>query len=218
MTLGEAASAFGDWLGISSHDTYRLPTQTRYDCLNWVMRDYSTLFDAKYNETSTTLTFSSGQTTCSIPSDFGRVYQMHYTSSDGTIVYLKWYATLEEFNNNDEGYDYSSTAGAPAIVALWGETFRFLPMADANYSVTMDYYQITPAITDSTSTNLWLTNVPNLIIMRALSEYGPMYAMESDINRTMQFKAKADELEGKYLIQATREKSSGRRPVSREPA
>lgn len=218
MTLGEAASAFGDWLGISSTDAYRLPTQTRYNCLNWVMKDYSTLFDAKYNETSTVLTLATASDTCSVPDDFGRVYQMYYYSGDGTRVYLTWYATLEEFQTNTGEYEYGGTAAAPAIVTLWGDNFRFLPEADDDYSVYMDYYQITPELTNSASTNLWLTEVPNLIIMRALAEYGPLYAMESDPNRVMLFKTKADELETKYLIQSYREKGSGRRPVSREPA
>lgn len=217
MTLGEAASAFGEWLGISSTDQYRLPTPTRYNCLNWVMRDYSLLFDAKYNEVSTSMTFSTSTTECAKPDNFGRPYQLYYVSN-GERVYLTWYATLEEFQGNNGELTYSSEAAAPKIVCPWGESLRFLPEVDQEYTVYMDYYEITPEITDSSSTNMWLTHVPNLIILRALAEYGPLYALESDMNRTVMFKDKANDLETKYLIQAKRESGAGRRPQSREKA
>lgn len=216
MTLSEAADKFCAWLGIDAGDTNRLPTQTRYDILNWVMLDYSKLFDSRYNETSASLSITTTSSTVAKPTDFGRPYWIYITESDGTRSYFEWKATLEDLESDDT-YLRGGDPGQPSIITSFGDYFHFLPVADGNYTATCVYYSLAAALT-SGQTNEWLTHVPNLIIFKALAEYGPLYAIEMDPSRMGMFKMKADELERLHLIQSTRERTAGRRPQSAEPA
>lgn len=103
--------------------------------------------------------------TIALPTDFIRETEdpFRFTDSDGEARVIE----KREFEAAQRAYPGATTeSDYPFVYALRLNTFHFFPTPDAAYTITYSYYKKATQLTSDIN-NVWLANVPNLIVGRA---------------------------------------------------
>jgi hypothetical protein len=109
-----------------------------------------------------TLSLAEGDTDVTLPSDFLRRSNMalrYIPTGETNSIIIPW-------KNFDEAYaaiTEDADAAGPKVAILRQSAVRFLPEADADYTITWTYYRKADVLTSNIE-NLWLANAPELLI------------------------------------------------------
>jgi hypothetical protein len=124
---------------------------------------------------STTLTCTSGTATVSIPSDFLEVKDFVVT---GNPVMPLNYESPSLFSRNSRSMD----GGKPLDYTVLASTFKLAPIPDSNYTLSLVYSAAPPFLSDSNTSNTFLTVCPDLLLYASLLEAEPWLMNDSRIN------------------------------------
>ena len=124
---------------------------------------------------STTLTCTSGTATVSIPSDFLEVKDFVVT---GNPVMPLNYESPSLFSRNSRSMD----AGKPLDYTVLASTFKLAPIPDSNYTLSLVYSAAPPFLSDSNTSNTFLTVCPDLLLYSSLLEAEPYLMNDVRIN------------------------------------
>ncbi len=106
--------------------------------------------------TSTSLTCTSGTATVNIPSDFLEVKDFVVT---GNPVFPLNYESPSLFSRNSRSMD----AGKPLDYTVLASTFKLAPIPDFAYTLSLVYSAAPPFLSDSNTSNTFLTESQRLI-------------------------------------------------------
>jgi len=79
-------------------------------------------------------------------------------------------------------YPSRSSGGKPVFFSREGETLIFGPYPDSTYTIKGRYYKKLDALSDSNTTNWFITNAPDLLRYAALCEAAPYIQNDARIN------------------------------------
>lgn len=104
----------------------------------------------------------------------------------------------------------------PCAYAILGRGIRIMPVpTHSNGFMALTYYSLTPELVEGDETNNWLSYDWDLVLFKALAEFGPSYIFEQE--RIAEFKQIADDLEEQFAVREGKRNQAGNRPVSEEP-
>jgi hypothetical protein len=103
-----------------------------------------------------------------VPSDFLETKTFKITSS-APIQPLQ-FATLEQMDDFDAA---NSSQQRPTLFTIVGNQIRVHPAPDSSYTAELVYYAKLAKLSDSNTTNWFITNAPDLIRYGALCEAAP---------------------------------------------
>ena len=106
--------------------------------------------------------------TVALPSDFLEMRDLHIESSPiQTIVYQN----PSNFFRNTKAS--TSDSGAPKFYTVMGSEFQFAPIPDTAYTLKMVYYAAPSYLSSTNSSNIFLSNSPDLLLYASLGEAEP---------------------------------------------
>jgi hypothetical protein len=154
-TYAELQSAVSNWLA-RSYDSARV-------------QEFIALGEAELNrrlriremETSADLTLVSGTRTVALPTGYLEMIRLYL---DGTPV-----RALEYFPPIDYWVRYMATqTSKPKAYTIEGENITFGPTPDSGYTGKILYYAGLDVLSDSNTTNAWLTKFPDMLLAASL--------------------------------------------------
>ena len=125
--------------------------------------------------TSTTLTCTSGTATVSIPSDFLEVKDFIV---NGNPVMPLNYEAPSLFSRNSRSMD----VGKPLDYTVLASTFKLAPIPDFAYTLNLVYSSAPPFLSESNTSNTFLTVCPDLLLYSSLLEAEPYLMNDARIN------------------------------------
>lgn len=119
-----------------------------------------------------TTTTTAGDSTVALPSDFLAMKDIHLDTNPVKVL---------QFQNTSNFFRNARTTdrGVPTQYTLLGTEFQFAPLPDSAYTLRMVYYYKPDFLSDSTPSNLFLANCPDLLLYGALAEAEP-YLMNDE--------------------------------------
>jgi hypothetical protein len=149
-------------------------------------------------EASLSSAISSG--VISVPSGY---VELKFVYIDGTPV--------NRLTKKDPGWIYEnyptrSADGKPQFIAREVDNFIFGPYPDSSYTVKGVYYKRLDALSDSNTTNWFITNAPDLLLFAALAEAEPF--LKND-DRTALWEAKYEKIKNQIITEDKNEAYSG---------
>jgi hypothetical protein len=206
MTFEDMKTEMGTWLAV---DAIRLPLATRGMIINVCQRELLGAYDLRYGEVTVDIPTEYNKPNYSRPAGWVRPYSLWYYS-DGKVNLD--YKTKEEF---DIIYPDASAKGPPIHYTLWGDYIYLGPTPNGVFSIHVNYRRILPDLADGSpnNTNAFIANSWEVLFFRSLW-YATQFIIED--NRAPMWEKMASIFEAKLSIQSTRERSAGRRPVTRE--
>lgn len=119
-----------------------------------------------------TATTTAGDSTVALPADFLAMKDLHIDTNPVRVL---------QFQNTSNFFRNASTTdrGVPTMYTLLGTEFQFAPLPDSAYTLRMVYYYKPDFLSDSTPSNLFLANCPDLLLYGALAEAEP-YLMNDE--------------------------------------
>lgn len=124
------------------------------------------LIRVRQQETSTTITFTSGDWDYALPSDF-KSARLMYLNQDPIVT-----VTQDSLENIIAEYP-SNAVGEPRKFAISGSTLYVRPIPDGGRSAELFYYQDLPSLTDSNTSNWLLLECPNIYLYGSCLELTP---------------------------------------------
>jgi len=125
--------------------------------------------------TSTTITCTSGTSTVSIPSDFLQVSD--FVVNVNPVQPLS-YQSPALFSRNSRTTD----VGKPLDYTVLASTFKLAPVPDTSYTLTLIYSAAPPFLSDSNTSNTFMTVCPDLLLYASLLEAEPYLMNDARIN------------------------------------
>lgn len=122
-----------------------------------------------------TLTATAGTATLTIPSDF---LQARDFVVNGNPVQPLNYVSPALYSRNSR----SDVSGKPLDYTILASTFKLAPNPDSAYTLTLTYYAAPAYLSDSNTSNTFLTTCPDLLLYGALIEAEPFLMNDSRIN------------------------------------
>jgi hypothetical protein len=154
-TYSDLKTSIANWLNRSD-----LTTEISEDFIVLAEKDFNSKLRIRKMIDQTTLTLS-GET-ATLPSDFLQVRDMYILN--GGTKYALTYITPAQMDQIKGG----STSGQPSSYTILGDSIRFAPIPDSNYTLYLNYYKQFPALSDTNTTNYILTNHPAIYLYGAL--------------------------------------------------
>ena len=150
---------------------------------NWLDRDdlaaripeFISLCEARFNRSlrirametlDTSVTTTAGTSTIALPTGYVQMRDVHLIANP--LVQIQ-YVTPEIINRIYAG----SLSGRPEVYTIIGDTIKFGPTPDVEYSVSMLYYKTFDALSDGSPTNWVITNAPDIYLYGTLLEAEP---------------------------------------------
>lgn len=192
-TYSDLKTAVGNWLNRSDLSTY-IPDLVRFGELR-VYRDLR--IRAMESALSVTIDTSGN---AAIPSDYMELKSSYINGSP--VQYLQRRAL--EFIY--EKYPTRSSDGAPKFIAREGDNFIFGPFPDSTYTVKGRYYARLPALSDSNTTNWFITNAPDVLLFASLLEAEPFIKNDE---RLALWQTKYEQVKESIEAEESREAYSG---------
>ena len=124
---------------------------------------------------STTLTCTSGTATVSIPADFLEVKDFIV---NGNPVMPLNYESPSLFSRNSRSMD----AGKPLDYTVLSSTFKLAPIPDGAYTLNLVYSAAPAFLSDTNTSNTFLTVCPDLLLYASLLEAEPYLMNDARIN------------------------------------
>lgn len=141
------------------------------------------------------------------------------TTSGGSIAlpsgFIEWVylyvdaETPQKLERRDYGWivnAYPVDTGTPKYFARDGDTLKFGPTPDSNIALVGSYYKRLPALSDSNTTNWFITDAPDLLRYAALCEAAPYIGGDS---RIPVWESKYQSIRSRLEKTDRREKTSG---------
>jgi hypothetical protein len=100
-----------------------------------------------------------------LPNDFLEIQELSLT--DGTRLELIAAAEMQDWRQAN------NTSGKPRYYRVTADQFEFYPTPDSNYTLSMQYYARTPALSDAAPSNWVLTYAPDLYLYGSLVHTAP---------------------------------------------
>ena len=125
--------------------------------------------------TSTTITCTAGTATVSIPSDFLQVSDFVVA---GNPVQPLVYESPALFSRNSR----TSDSGKPKTYTVLASTFQLAPIPDSALTLTLIYSAAPPFLSESNTTNTFITVCPDLLLYASLLEAEPYLMNDARIN------------------------------------
>lgn len=108
----------------------------------------------------------SGDSTVGLPNDFLEMRDIHLNTTPATAVsYLSPNAFYSGARTTD--------SGKPVNYTVLGSELQLAPIPDTAYTLQMLYYAKPNALSDSVSSNVFLSNYPDALLYAALGEAEP---------------------------------------------
>lgn len=112
--------------------------------------------------TNTTLNDSTVQ----LPSDFGIIRDIHINTNPVSVLQ---YDSPTAFYRNAK----TSVSGQPKFYTILANEIQLSPIPDSEYELQMLYYANVDALSDTNTTNIFLTISPDLLLYATLGEAEP---------------------------------------------
>lgn len=116
--------------------------------------------------TVATATTTGGDSTVGIPTDFLEMRDIHLDTNP--VVSLTYMAP-----NNFYSKARTKESGKPVNYTVLASEIQLAPVPDSNYTLQMLYYVKPTALSDTNSTNTWLTYCTDALLYAALAEAEP---------------------------------------------
>jgi hypothetical protein len=197
-----------DWLGAAN--LIRFPLGVRGDLINFARRKLSRLHDTRYNEVTDRLDTVEGVAAYPVPTLWSHPYTLTHTTG-GQFVELD-YLDPQAF---DRAFPDPTLVGIPSAYTLWSSYLVLGPMPDRVIAITRNYYVVLPSLSADEDEDAFSQNWWELILFTALVE-ASKYLVEDP--RAPMWQSMAKDLEMDLVIEQRRARTSGRRPVGREPS
>lgn len=156
-TYAELKTAIANWLN--------------RDDLTSVIPDFVTLAEAQMNRAVRHWRMEKRVETTldeqyeNLPSDF--VETLELTLTDGDMLTLISTADMQRRKRD------SVVTGKPKYYRVSSDQFEFYPAPDGDYTLSLQYYGKTPALSDSNTSNWILENAPDLYLYGCLLQAAP---------------------------------------------
>lgn len=144
-----------------------------------------------------TLTATAGTATLTIPSDF---LEARDFVVNGNPVQPLNYVSPALYSRNSR----SDVSGKPLDYTVLASAFKLAPNPDTGYTFTLTYYAAPAFLSDTNTSNIFLTTCPDLLLYGALVEAEPFLMNDARVNtwgsmfdRSIASLIKSDE-EGQY--------------------
>lgn len=116
--------------------------------------------------TSTTISTTASDNTVSIPSDFLQARDFYVTGNPNQSME---YVAPNVMSRSER----STYVGKPTLYTILGSEFQIAPVPDTVYTLKLLYYAAPDFLSDSNTTNEFLTNVPEILLYASLIEAEP---------------------------------------------
>jgi len=206
MNFGELKTALGSWM---AKDTTALPDDIRGQIVNMAIQGYCRRFDLSYNEYTASVAAVANTAYSALPTGFSRPYQMFYLDSDNNKVDVD-YLTREEFIIK---YPNSAETGDIKHYTIWAGKIWWGPTPSANKTVTFDIYRVLVDLSATDDSNDFTLYAWPLLLFKSCCLCS-IFGIEDARMGTWQ--SEYVRLENELVIEHSRAKSAGRRPVSRD--
>jgi hypothetical protein len=113
----------------------------------------------------TTIT-SANDGTVELPFDFQQMRDLHINTNPITV--LKYESPSNFYRNT-----WSTITGVPLQYTILAQELQFAPIPDAGYTLQMLYYASPPFLSNTNTSNVFLTTCPDLLLYAALGEAEP---------------------------------------------
>jgi hypothetical protein len=124
---------------------------------------------------ATTITATAGTVTVTIPSDF---LEARDFVVNGNPVQPLNYVSPALYSRNSRG----DVSGKPLDYTVLSNVFKLAPNPDSAYTLTLTYYAAPAYLSDSNTSNTFLTVCPDLLLYASLIEAEPFLMNDSRIN------------------------------------
>lgn len=172
-TRAELITCLANWINRDDLTTTEIP-----QAIALAERRFQREIRIPEREISTTLTATAE--TLALPSDLWKMQDIFLNTDPRTV--------LEPMPLHDLRNKYGAqTTGKPQNYAIRGESLVFGPSPDTSYSVMIAYTQTIPALSTSQTTNVLLTDHPDVYIYGSLAE---LYLLTADESRAQLYDAK----------------------------
>lgn len=104
--------------------------------------------------------------TVQIPSDFLQMRDLHINSNP--IAVLQYESPSNFYRNT-----HSTISGLPIQYTLLSDQFQLAPIPDSALTLQMLYYAAPPFLSDTNTTNVFLSSCPDLLLYASLCEAEP---------------------------------------------
>ena len=118
---------------------------------------------------------TAGDATVSLPSDFVAMKDLHLQGNPPQTI--KFLSVSNFFRNA-----HTSQSGLPSRYTLLGAEFQFAPIPDSVYTLQMVYFYEPEYLSDTVSSNLWLSETPDLLLYASLGEAEPYLMNDERLN------------------------------------
>ena len=205
MNFGELKTALGDWL---EKDTDSLPDAVRGQIVNMAIKQYLRFLDLAFGEATSDVVTVLGQQWSAQPTGFSRPFSMYYMDSSNERVPVD-YITKEEF---DIKYP-TSVQGDVVHYTFWaGKIWWGMTPASA-ITMKFNYYMYLTDLSASDSHNDFTDQAWDLLLFRSLALCS-LFGVED--NRMPVWEREAEKQEARVLIEHSRRRTVGRRPVTHD--
>lgn len=124
---------------------------------------------------ATTITATAGTVTVTIPSDF---LEARDFVVNGNPVQPLNYVSPALYSRNSRG----DVSGKPLDYTVLSNVFKLAPNPDSAYTLTLTYYAAPAYLSDSNTSNTFLTVCPDLLLYASLIEAEPFLMNDARIN------------------------------------
>ena len=160
-----------------------------YNAINDSQNDICTSRSWGFLRTSATVTATDSTRASSLPSDFGKAYDLAGafriltpSANAGAAIELMSY---ENWLSNE--FEDGTSEGTPGFAYILGSSIYFSPIPDVDYTTSLIYYKIPTAIADTSTTITVPTQYEELLkknIWRRLQDAGYSSVQELQISDT----------------------------------
>tara|TARA_R100000700_G_C3169607_1_gene144331 strand:+ start:1385 stop:2059 length:675 start_codon:yes stop_codon:yes gene_type:complete len=151
----ELKSTIANWLNRSD-----LSSEIADDFIKLTEADFNSKLRIRKMITQVSITIDSE--TESLPADFLQVRDFYIES--GSRKFALRYMTPSQMDQTKG----TSNTGLPLAYTILGDTFRFMPRPDDDYTSRLNYYKKIPALTSSNTTNFILSDHPAIYLYGSL--------------------------------------------------
>lgn len=156
-SYAELKTAVADWLARDDL-TSQVP-----DFITLAEKSLSRRLRTLDTETTSTLTTVAGTRTVALPTRFVAARSL----------WIDDYNPLEFRTTNQGNFEYEDHSAQPRTYGITGSNFEFWPTPDAVYTINITYMASPEPLSDSNTTNAWLTEAPDALLYGALSKSAP---------------------------------------------
>ena len=156
-TYAELQTSIANWLARDDLTSY-IP-----DFIALCEKSLSRKLRALDTETTGTLTTVAGTRTVAQPARF----------TAARSLWIDNYNPLEYRTTNQGNFEYEDHSAQPRAYGVTGSDFEFWPTPDAVYTINITYMASPQPLSDSNTSNAWLTEAPDALLFGSLSMSAP---------------------------------------------